>query len=97
MVKVACQLRGQSAPEVAKRSRRAAVRGLVGQLRRPGGGHDAPAGFHEQRVAGDGAQLVQQVAHGRLGDAQALRAPVMLPVSTTATSSAGRGRPGPFE
>ena len=39
----------------------------------PCGGHDATAGLDEQRVARDGPQLVQQVAHGRLRDAQALR------------------------
>mgnify|MGYP000611948744 CR=1 FL=1 len=51
------------------------VRHMVGRgARRAGarGGDDAAPGLDEQRVAGDGAQLVQQVAHRRLGDAQAL-------------------------
>ena len=46
--------------------------GLGGQFFRAGGGHDAPPAFDKQRVARDGAELVQQVTHGGLGDAQAL-------------------------
>ena len=39
----------------------------------PRRGDDAAPGLDEQRVAGDGPQLVQQVAHRRLRDTQALR------------------------
>jgi hypothetical protein len=46
--------------------------GIGRQLFGACGGHDAPAGFHEQGVAGNGAQFVEQVAHGGLRHAQAL-------------------------
>jgi hypothetical protein len=45
--------------------------GTFGQRLGTRRGHDAAAGLHHQRVAHDGTQLVQQVAHGRLRDAQA--------------------------
>jgi hypothetical protein len=35
--------------------------------------HNTAPRFDKQRVAGDGTQLVQQVAHCRLADSQALR------------------------
>ncbi|MDT4844282.1 hypothetical protein FQZ97_782330 [compost metagenome] len=46
---------------------------LHGQFTRARRGDDAAPAFHEQCVAGDAAQLVELVAHGRLRDAQRLR------------------------
>ncbi len=43
------------------------------ESRRPRRRADAPAGFHEQRVADDGAQLVEQMADSRLRHAERLR------------------------
>jgi hypothetical protein len=74
MVKVVCQRAGSNSPERAKRSSSpSSSRACASQRLGPRGGDDAAPGLDEQRVAGDGAQLVQQVAHGRLRDAQALR------------------------
>ena len=47
--------------------------GPLGQRQGARRGHDAASGLGEERITGDAAQFVQQVADGRLGHAQALR------------------------
>jgi hypothetical protein len=44
----------------------------LGQHASHGSRRNAPPGFHEQRIAGNGAQLVQPMADGRLRHPQAL-------------------------
>lgn len=46
--------------------------GIQGQGFGSGGGDDAAPRFDEQWIAHDAAQLVEQVAHRRLGDPQPL-------------------------
>ena len=48
--------------------------GALSQGLRMGGRHDAASRLHEQRIADDGAQLVEGMADGRLCHAQALGA-----------------------
>lgn len=74
MVKVVCQRAGSNSPsapalQLAEQFARLRRQRRLG----PCGGDDAAPGLDEQRVAGDHPQLVQQVAHRRLRDTQALR------------------------
>ena len=80
----------------ARAVRRAARARGAASTSRVRGGDDAAARLHEQRVADDGAQLVEQMAHGRLRDVQALRraGDRASPRSPPAAAAAG-GRRGP--